>query len=46
MKSWFRLGVFTEEDLHAVVKDLDQDGAAEALDCESGPVRTSPRLEN
>ena len=23
LKSWFRLGIFTEEDLHAVVNDLD-----------------------
>ena len=24
LKSWFRLGIFTEEDLHAVVNDLDE----------------------
>ena len=30
--SWFRLGIFTEEDLHAVVNDLGEDGVAEALD--------------
>ena len=38
LKSWFRLGIFTEEDLHAVFNDLDEDGAAEALDYEFGPV--------
>ena len=30
LKSWFRLGVFTKEDLHAVVGTME-DGAMEAL---------------
>ena len=30
LKSWFRLGVFTKEDLHAIV-DTMEDGAMEAL---------------
>ena len=32
LKSWFQLGIFTEEDLHAVLNDLVVDGAAEAFD--------------
>lgn len=34
----FRLGIFTEEDWQAVVNDLDENGATEALDYESGLV--------
>ena len=30
LKSWFRLGVFTKEDLHAIVGTME-DGAMEAL---------------
>ena len=25
LKSWFRSGIFTEEDLHAIVATLDED---------------------
>ncbi len=32
LKSWFRLGVFTKEDLHAIVGDLHKEGALEAMD--------------
>ena len=32
LKSWFRLGVFTEQDLHAIVVDLNKDDAMEALE--------------
>ena len=32
LKSWFRLGVFTEQDLHAIVVDLNEDDAMEALE--------------
>ena len=31
MKSWFRLGIFTEEDLHAIVSTMEE-GALEALE--------------
>ena len=30
LKSWFWLGIFTEEDLHAIVASLDED--VEAMD--------------
>ena len=50
LKSWFWLGIFTEEDLHTVVNDLDEDGAAEALDWSRAmyiaSARTSPRLQD
>ena len=39
LKSWFRWGIFTELDLHAVFNDSDEHGAAEALDDESEPVQ-------
>ena len=32
LKSWFRLGVFTEQDLHTIVVDLNEDNAMEALE--------------
>ena len=32
LKSWFRLGIFTEEDLHAIVDTLQDDEAMEALE--------------
>ena len=32
LKSWFRLGVFTEQDLHAIIGNLNEEGATEALD--------------
>ena len=32
LKSWFRLGVFTEQDLHAIIGSLNEEGAMEALD--------------
>ncbi len=33
LKSWFRLGIFTKEDLHRIVEQLeDEDGAMEALE--------------
>ena len=32
LKSWFRLGVFTEQDLYAIVVDLNEDNAMEALE--------------
>ena len=32
LKSWFRLGVFIEEDLHAIVSNLSEDEAIEALE--------------
>ena len=32
LKSWFRLGVFTEEDLHAIVSNLTEDEAIEPMD--------------
>ena len=32
LKSWFRLGIFTEEDLNAVVHTLNENGALEALE--------------
>ena len=38
LKSWLRLVFLTEEDLHVVVNDLYEDGAAVALDYESGSV--------
>ena len=31
LKLWFRLGVFTKEDLYAIIGDLDEEGALEAL---------------
>lgn len=31
MKSWFRLGIFTEEDLYAII-DIMEEGAFEALE--------------
>ncbi len=31
LKSWFRLGVFTEEDLHAIIGTMEE-GGAEALE--------------
>ena len=31
MKSWFRLGIFTEQDLHVIVSTMEE-GAAEALE--------------
>ena len=31
MKSWIRLGIFTEQDLHAIVNTMEE-GAAEALE--------------
>ena len=31
MKSWFRLGIFTEQDLHAIVSTIEE-GASEALE--------------
>ena len=32
LKSWFRLGVFTEQDLHAIVDNLDEEAAMEVLE--------------
>ena len=32
LKSWFRLSVFTEEDLHAIMSNLTEDKAIEALE--------------
>ena len=32
LKLWFRLAVFTEEDLHAIVSNLAEDEAIEALE--------------
>ena len=32
LKSWFRLGVFTEQDLYTIVVDLNEDDAIEALE--------------
>ena len=32
LKSWFRLGVFTEQHLHAIVGYLNEEGAIEALE--------------
>ena len=32
LKSWFRLGVFTKEDLYAIIGDLDEEGALVALE--------------
>ena len=32
LKSWFRLGVFTEQDLHAIVGNLNEEGVMEALE--------------
>ena len=32
LKSWFRLGVFTEQDLHAIVDNLGEEDAMEALE--------------
>ena len=32
LKSWFRLGVFMEQDLHAIVGHLNEEGAIEALE--------------
>ena len=32
LKSWFRLGIFTEEDLYAIVDTLQDDEAMEALE--------------
>ena len=31
LKSWFRLGIFTEEDLHTIVGTMEE-GGANALD--------------
>lgn len=38
LKSWFRPGLFTEEDPHAIVDDLGEHGAFDALDYKSGLV--------
>ncbi len=47
LKSWFRLGIFTVEDLHAIIT-LQDDGAYGTLRRGSGPVgpvvRTSPEF--
>ena len=32
LKSWFRLGVFTEQDLYAIVGNLNEGGAMDALE--------------
>ena len=32
LKSWFQLGVFTKEDLYAIIGDLDKEGALVALE--------------
>ena len=32
LKSWFRLGIFTEQDLHAIVVNLNENDAMEALE--------------
>ena len=32
MKSWFRMGIFTEDDRHAIVAAVKDDGAMEALE--------------
>ncbi len=32
LKSWFRLGIFIEEGLHAIVDTMQDDGAIEALE--------------
>ena len=32
LKSWFRLGVFIEEDLHAIIRNLAEDEGIEALE--------------
>ena len=31
LKLWFRLGIFTEQDLYIIVGDLNEEGAMEAL---------------
>ena len=31
-KSWFRLGVFTEQDLYAIIGHLDEEGTVETLE--------------
>ena len=35
LKSLFRLGIFTEQDLHAIVGNLNEEGAMEALEAEN-----------
>ena len=32
LKLWFRLGIFTEQDLYAIVGNLNEEGAMEALE--------------
>ena len=32
LKSWFRLGVFTEQDLHAIVGNLNEEDTIKALE--------------
>ena len=32
LKSWFRLGVFTKEDLYTIIGNLDKEGALVALE--------------
>ena len=32
LKLWFSLGVFTEQDLHAIVGNLNEEGAMEAFE--------------
>ena len=31
LKLWFRLGVFTKQDLYAIIGNLDENGAMKAL---------------
>ena len=35
LKSWFRLGIFTEQDLHVIVGKLNEEGAMKALEAET-----------
>ena len=32
LKLWFKLGIFTEQDLHAIVDNLNEEGAVETLE--------------
>ena len=32
LKSWFRLGVFAEQNLHSIIGNLNEKGAMEALE--------------
>ena len=35
LKSWYRLDIFTKQDLHAIVGNLNEEGAMEALEAEN-----------